>query len=247
MFEDMLIDERIRTKRGKTTILSFTLQALLVSVLVLLPLVFTEALPTRMLETTLVAPPPPPPPPPPAAAASAAPRKVEDTQVKSELEVPVRIPQKVAMLRESMPNAEAGSAPPSTGAVVGGVSGGVEGGTIGGVMGGVLNSVGSAIPKLAAPNRVKVSSGVTQGLLMHQVKPEYPPVARNSRVEGTVVLAAVVGKDGKVKDVRVISGQPMLAQAAERAVRQWKYKPYMLNGQPVEIDTTINVNFKLGA
>ena len=246
MFEDMLIDEKIKTKRGKTTILSFALQVLLVSVLVLLPLMFTEALPTHMLETTLVAPPPPPPPPP-AAAPSATPRQVEQTQVKSELEVPVRIPQKVAMVRESMPNAEAGAAPPSTGGVVGGVAGGVEGGTIGGVVGGVLNSVGTAVPKLAAPNRIKVSSGVTQGLLTHQVKPEYPTTARNARIEGTVVLAAVVGKDGKVKEVHVVSGQPMLAQAAERAVRQWQYKPYMLNGQPVEIDTTIKVNFKLGA
>jgi periplasmic protein TonB len=247
MFEDMLIDEKIKTKRGKTTILSFTLQLLLVSVLVLLPLMFTEALPTRMLETTLVAPPPPPPPPPPAAAPSAAPRQVEQTQVKSELEVPVKIPQKVAMVREPMPNADASSAPPATGGVVGGVAGGVQGGTIGGVMGGVLNSVGSSVPKLAAPNRVKVSSGVTQGLLMRQVKPEYPTQARSSHIEGTVVLEAVVGKDGKVKQVRVVSGQPMLAQAAEKAVRQWQYKPYMLNGQPVEIDTTINVNFKLGA
>jgi periplasmic protein TonB len=245
MFENMLIDERIRTKRGKTTILSFALQMLLVSVLVLLPLMFTEALPTRMLETTLVAPPPPPPPPP-AAAPSAASRQVQQTQVKSELEVPVKIPQKVAMVRESMPNSEAGAAPPSTSGVVGGVAGGVEGGTIGGVMGGVLNSVGNAVPKLA-PNRIKVSSGVTQGLITKQVKPEYPPVARRSRIEGTVVLAAVVGKDGKVKDVRVMSGPPMLAQAAERAVRQWQYKPYLLNGQPVEIDTTINVNFKLDA
>jgi protein TonB len=161
--------------------------------------------------------------------------------------VPVKIPQKVAMVRESMPNAEAAAAAPSTGGVVGGVAGGVEGGTIGGVMGGVLNSVGTAVPKLEAPKRVKVSSGVTQGLLVHQVKPEYPASAKSAHMVGTVMLAAVVGKDGKVKEVRVISGQPILAQAAERAVRQWQYKPYQLNGQPVEIDTTINVVFKMGA
>ena len=245
MFEEMLIDEKIKTKRGKTTILSFALQALLIGVLVLLPLMFTEALPTRMLVTTLVAPPPPPPPPPPAGA-SATPRHVEPTPVKSEMEVPVRIPQKVAMVREAMPNAQAAATPPSSGGVVGGVAGGVEGGTVGGVMGGVLNSVGTAVPKLAAPKRVKVSSGVTQGLLRRQVKPEYPPTAKTSHIEGTVVLQAVVGKDGKVKEVHVVSGQPILAQAAEHAVRQWVYKPYLLNGQAVEIDTTINVNFRLG-
>jgi protein TonB len=246
MFEDMLIDERIRTKRKATTVISFLLQALIVAVLVLLPLVLTQALPVREIQTALVAPPPPPPPPPPpAASAAATPRHVEPaTPIKNELEVPVRIPQKVAMLHESAPAANAAAAP-AVGGVVGGVPGGVEGGTIGGVVGGVLNSVGTAMPKLE-PKRVRVSSGVTQGLLEHQVKPEYPAMAKQAHIQGAVVLAAVIGKDGKVKEVRVVSGQPLLAQAAERAVREWKYKPYMLNGTPVEIDTTINVNFKLG-
>ncbi len=247
MFENMLIDEKIKTKRGRATVLSFVLQVLLVSVLVILPLMFTQALPTRMLETALVAPPPPPPPPPPAAAASSTPRHAEPTQVKSELEVPVRIPQKVAMVHEQMPQSDQMASAAPAGGVVGGVPGGVEGGTIGGVMGGVLNSVGNSIPKLAAPKRVKVSSGVTQGLLMKQVKPEYPPLAKSARIQGSVVLHAVIGKDGKVQGVQVISGHPMLASAAVNAVKQWKYKPYVLNGQPVEIDTNITVNFKLGA
>ncbi len=246
MFENMLIEERIKTKRGRATVVSFLLQVAIIAILVLIPLMVTQALPTRMLTTALVAPPPPPPPPPPAAA-SAAPRHVAPQTtpvIKNELEVPVKIPQKVAMVRETMPNTAEAPAP-STSGVVGGVPGGVEGGTVGGVVGGVLNGVGNAVPKLAAPKRVKVSSGVTAGLLVHKVTPQYPPLAKEAHIQGTVVLHAVIGKDGAVKDLQVVSGHPMLTSAAVNAVKQWKYKPYFLNGQPVEIDTTIQVNFKL--
>ena len=138
MFENMLIEEKIKTKRGRTTVLSFVLQVLSgFRARAFCRCMFTEALPARMLETALVAPPPPPPPPPPAAAASSTPRHVEPTQVKSELEVPVKIPQKVAMVHEQMPQSDqmASAAPAFTGGVVGGVPGGVEGGTIGGVDG----------------------------------------------------------------------------------------------------------------
>jgi protein TonB len=244
MFENMLIEEKIKTRRGRTTVLSFLLQVFLVGVIVIIPLLFTQALPTRMLETALVAPPPPPPPPPPAGASTPT-RHVEQTQVKSELEVPVKIPQKVAMVHENLPQSDQiADAAPSTG-VVGGVPGGVPGGTVGGIVGGVLGGVGAAVPKLAAPNRVKVSSGVTAGLLIHQVKPQYPSLARSAHVQGDVVLHAIIGKDGHVKGVQVMSGHPMLSAAAVDAVKQWQYKPYVLNGQPVEIDTNITVKFTL--
>jgi protein TonB len=244
MFENMLIEEKIKTKRGRATVMSFLLQAVGITVIVIIPLLFTQALPMHMLQTTLVAPPPPPPPPPPAGA-QATPRHTQpQTQVKSELEVPVKIPQKVAMVREELPQSDAMQSAPSTG-VVGGVPGGVQGGTIGGVVGGVLNSVGTNMPKLEQPKRVKVSSGVTQGLLQHKVTPTYPQLAKSARVQGSVVLQAVIGKDGTVQNLRVVSGHPMLSQAAIEAVKQWKYKPYMLNGQPTEIDTTIQVNFTL--
>ncbi len=246
MFENMLIEEKIKTRRGRATVLSFVLQAIAVAIVVLIPLMFTQALPVHMLETTLVAPPPPPPPPPPAAA-SAAPRHVapQTTQVKNELEVPIKIPQKVAMVREQLPQSDQTEAAPSVGGVVGGVPGGVQGGTIGGVVGGVLNSVGTSMPKLAAPKRVTVSSGVTAGLLTHKVTPDYPSAAKAAHIQGTVVLRAIIGKDGKVQNLQVVSGHPMLAQAALEAVKQWRYKPYMLNGQPTEIDTNIKVDFKL--
>lgn len=242
MFEDSLIDARIKTRRGATTAVSFVLQAILVGIVVLIPLLFTEALPAKQLVTTLVAPPPPPPPPPPAAHASAV-REVEKAPVKSEITMPVRIPQKIAMIKEA-PAASAAAPPSTVAGVVGGVPGGVPGGTVGGVVGGVLNSIGSALP---APKRVKVSSGVTEGLLIRKVMPEYPAQAKAARMQGTVVLAAVIGKDGAVKDLHVVSGPPLLAQSAMTAVKQWRYKPYFLNGQATEVDTTINVNFKLGA
>jgi len=105
MFEEMLIDERIKTQRGKTTVLSFVLQMCLVTFIVIIPLLFTQALPTKMLTTALVAPPPPPPPPPPAGAPTSA-RRVEQSQVRSEMEVPVKIPQRVATIKDLPPSGQ---------------------------------------------------------------------------------------------------------------------------------------------
>src|SRR5271165_131340 len=95
------------------------------------------------------------------------------------------------------------------------------------------------------PEQVQVPSGVSQGLLISKVQPTYPPLARQARVQGTVVLQALIGKDGSVQNLTVISGHPMLIQAAMDAVKQWRYRPYLLNGEPVLVETTINVNFEL--
>jgi protein TonB len=212
MFEDSLIESggRRKGKRGATTILSFVLQICLLGVLVLIPLIYTEALPKQQLMTFLVAPPPPPPPPPPAAA-------------------PVRVVQ------------------PVSGGVVGGVPGGVPGGSMGGVIGGIIGATAStgAVPKAVTPQRVRVSQGVSQGLLIHEVRPAYPPLARQARIQGAVVLQAVIGKDGAIQNLHVVSGHPMLTTSAIDAVKQWRYKPYFLNGEPVEVDTQITVNFTL--
>jgi protein TonB len=157
-----------------------------------------------------------------------------------QLRTPTAIPKKVAMIKEDEP-------PPSTGVagVVGGVPGGVPGGAMGGVLGGIISNAPAVVPKAATPQRVRVSQGVSQGLLVHQVKPAYPPLARQARIQGTVVLQAVISKDGSIANLHLISGHPMLAPAAIDAVKQWKYKPYFLNGEPVEVETTINVNFTL--
>jgi TonB family protein len=95
------------------------------------------------------------------------------------------------------------------------------------------------------PNRVRVSSGVSRGLLIRQVAPVYPDEARRARIQGTVILAAVISKEGRIADLRLISGPKELAQAAIGAVQQWKYQPYMLLGNPVEVETQIQVNFTL--
>ena len=92
---------------------------------------------------------------------------------------------------------------------------------------------------------MRVSQGVSQGLLIHKVQPAYPPLARQARIQGTVVLQALIGKDGAIQNLHVVSGHPMLTGAALDAVKQWRYKPYFLNGEPVEVETTINVNFTL--
>src|SRR5499427_1514449 len=244
MFEDSLIESggKLKSKRGMTTTISFLIQVALVGILVLIPLLFTEALPKQQLMTFLVAPPPPPPPPPPPAAAPV--RVVKQVQtdiVNGQLRTPTKIPQKVQMIKEE-------EAPPpvmANGGVVGGVPGGVPGGQMGGVIGGIISSAPVAVPKVATPQRVRVSQGVSQGLLIRKVQPAYPPLARQARIQGQVVLQAQISKQGTIENLHLISGHPMLAPAAIDAVKQWKYKPYLLNGEPVEVETTINVNFTL--
>jgi protein TonB len=244
MFEDSLIESggRLRSKRGATTVVSFIMQAILVGVLILIPLIYTEALPKQQLMTFLVAPPPPPPPPPPPAATPIkVVQKVVSELNNGQLRTPTKIPEKVQMIKEE-------EAPPPTssiGGVVGGVPGGVPGGQMGGVIGGIISSTPVAVPKVATPQRVRVSQGVSQGLLIHQVKPNYPPLARQARIQGSVVLQAVIAKDGSIQGLRLVSGHPMLAPAAIEAVKQWRYKPYFLNGEPVEVETQITVNFTL--
>ncbi|HKN35845.1 MAG TPA: TonB family protein [Terriglobales bacterium] len=244
MFEDSLIESggRLRTKRGMTTAVSFVLQVALVGILVLVPLLFTEALPKQQLMTFLVAPPPPPPPPPPPAATPVRTVKIVQSDIMNgQLRTPTKIPEKVQMIKEE-------DAPPpmaSMGGVVGGVPGGVPGGQMGGVIGGIISSTPVAVPKVAAPQRVRVSQGVSQGLLIKKIQPPYPPLARQARIQGQVVLQAEISKDGSIQNLRLISGHPMLAPSAIEAVKQWRYKPYYLNGEPVEVETQITVIFSL--
>jgi protein TonB len=84
-----------------------------------------------------------------------------------------------------------------------------------------------------------------EGNLIHRVQPEYPQLARQARIQGTVVLRAIISRDGKIENLQVLSGHPLLAPAAIEAVRQWRYRPYLLNDQPVEVETRVTVNFTL--
>ena len=102
-------------------------------------------------------------------------------------------------------------------------------------------------PILATPAmaKTKQSEGVMEGLLIHKVTPTYPPIAKQARVQGTVMLAATISREGNIENLTVTSGHPMLVRAALDAVRQWRYRPFMLNHEPVEVDTTVTVTFTL--
>src|SRR5208282_3664003 len=131
-----------------------------------------------------------------------------------------------------------------------GTTGGVIGGVPGGAFSEILNSAPGApvLAKSPVPTpvkRMRIASRVAEANLIHDVAPQYPPEAGRARIEGAVVLMAVIGKDGSVEDVRVESGLPILAQAAIDAVKQWRYRPYLLNGEPIEIDSRITINFTL--
>jgi len=242
MFEDSLIESggRLKTKRGWTSLVSFALEFMIIGVMVLIPLIFTEALPKGTTMFLLVAPPPPPPPPPPAAAVVKIVKVIQTDIVNGELRTPTKIPKKIEMIKEE-------EAPPQMAAtgVVGGVPGGVPGGSMGGVIGSVLSATPTVVPHIQTPQRVRVSSGVVSGLLLRKVQPNYPPLARQARIQGVVVLQAQISKEGAIENLQLISGHPMLAPAAIEAVKQWKYKPYLLNGEPVEVETQVQVNFTL--
>ena len=245
LFQDVLLESSggQRKRRTWATLLSFLIEAVLLSVLVLIPLWFTDVLPRQQLLTFLEAPPPPPPPP--AAQAPTAVRVVKVTSdiANGQLRTPSRIPAKVQVIKED-------DAPPPAvlSGVVGGVPGGIPGGQLGGVIGGIIGSVSTvAAPTLnkPAPQRVRVSQGVSRGLLIYRLEPTYPPLARAAHIQGVVLLAAIIDKDGSIQNLQVVSGHPMLAPAAIEAVKQWRYKPFLLNGQPLEVETTVNVNFQL--
>jgi protein TonB len=102
------------------------------------------------------------------------------------------------------------------------------------------------VVKAAAPKKIAVSAGVIAGNKLGGSTPQYPAIAKAARIQGTVVLQATISKTGTIENLRVLSGPPMLQQAALEAVKSWRYKPYLLNGDPVEVETQVNVIFTLG-
>lgn len=245
MFEDLVECSPIPKKTNKrwTVIVSMVLQVAFVFVLILIPLIYTEALPRTMMATLLVAPPPPPPPPPPPAPAAVV--KVKPTVhliQAGKLIQPKAIPKEVKIIKEE-------AEPPDTGfSAVGGVPGGIPGGSAGGVIGGVIGGMAGSNtppPPRPTPQRIRQGGQVQAAMLINKVQPVYPPLARQTRVFGTVKLHAIIAKDGTVQQLEVLSGHPLLVQSALDAVRQWRYRPTLLNGEPVEVDTTIDVIFSL--
>jgi protein TonB len=241
MFDEMVVSSPNPKKTNKpwTVVLSMIFQTAFLAVLILIPLIYTEALPKTMMATLLVAPPPPPPPPPPPIAQVVHVKPQVHLMDAGKLVTPKVIPKDIKIIKEDAPDM-------SSMGMQGGVVGGVAGGQMGGVIGGVIGGVGGAPPPpKPTQTRIRQGGNVTAAKLMNKVQPQYPPLARQTRISGTVRLHAIIGKNGAVEQLEVMSGHPLLVQAALDAVRQWKYQATTLNGEPVEVDTTIDVIFSL--
>ncbi len=243
MFEQSLMDTALaKTRTPWTMALSFGLQMLMIGVAILIPLLNYYELPATELMGFLVAPPPPPPPAPPPVVV----RKIVPEQFNP-MATPVAIPDRVAIIQDEAPPAA------SIAGVIGGVSGGAIGGGLGGVIGGIISSTPIVAPppppvKKAPPpppKRIRVGGAVQKANLIRQVRPVYPPLARQARIQGTVKLTAIIAKNGSIEKLEVLSGHPLLIPSALQAVKQWRYKPTLLNGQPVEVVTQVDVNFTL--
>jgi protein TonB len=237
MFEDSLMESNNRIKRkSKWSFVAFLLNFGALVTLVIWPLLHPEALPTQTIATLMVAPSPPPSPPP-AAPAPTVQNKSE--MLSAQLQAPSRIPTAIKQVNEA--------AIPSSLVGVQGID--VPGNDIPGGVSTIIGAPGigqATVVKQKAPISLDVSSGVMAGNLLEKTMPHYPSIAVSARIQGAVVLQATISKDGSIKNLRVISGPPMLQQSAMDAVRSWRYKPYLLNGEPVEVETTINVVFNLG-
>lgn len=230
-----------RPHRGWSTLASFALQTGFATALLLLPLLYTEALPRLHFTDSAILMQPPAP-------ATATPR-ARSTSASSNLNgrhlmMPSQIPRMIVTLHdaEELQAPEIGegfSIPGGTGPT--------------GAQNPVLYALGNGIgyvppPPKPAPRapRFRISH-MTEGDLVHRVQPVYPPLARQARIQGSVVLRAVIDREGKVTNLQLISGHPLLVQAAIEAVRQWRYRPYILNEQPVEVETQITVRFTLAS
>jgi protein TonB len=241
MFADSVLDSRWadRSRRGWTTLASFTAQAVAAGVLFLLPLFYTQVLPQFQLVSRLVAPSPPPAPPAPEAARNARANR-SNLSPDGRVMAPLSVPREIASVDEP-------SAPPAVDVSGLGVIGST--GTSPG-RNGVLDSIGSGFNTIVPPPSTPSVhpprvSRVMEGNLIYRVQPQYPPLARQARIQGMVVLRAMISREGKIENLQVITGHPMLVKSAMDAVLQWRYRPYYLNNEPVEVETQVTVNFTL--
>lgn len=228
-----------RTQRSWTTFTSFGLQVLLLGVLLTIPLWRTVGLPEgRVLPTPLSWGAPPP-------LRTVVHERMtilnQSNLADNVVIAPSSIPRHVRIIDEVQP-------PPQ---ISYNNESGVEGATGPGSRDGVWNFMNEAINRVTPPSLPIASkptfrtSQMLQGSLVHRVEPVYPPLARTTRIQGSVVLAAVISRAGTIEHLQVLSGHPMLVKAALEAVSQWRYRPYVLNGDVIEVETQITVNFKL--
>jgi protein TonB len=251
MFEQSILKSAPRTRRVGAAMAAFAIQMVAVGAAFLFPLVVHERMPVVRL-----APPLPPPP------------RMTRPQVDPEDYVQVvdvvRVTRHIGFVAPTRPPDHVGTTPdpplPPDSGPAGGVVGGLDlpGGGDGGVIGGVVQAMGRVKPpdpppvkiqvagaKEKPPERVKIGGVVMAGKLIYRVTPVYPPLAKQAHVSGTVHLQAIIGRDGRIQGLQVLSGHVLLVQAAVDAVVQWIYQPTTLNGDVVEVLTTIEVNFTL--
>jgi protein TonB len=162
-------------------------------------------------------------------------QRAQAEAMNHQLNAPSRIPNDLKMLAGR-------EAPPATGFASSGLDG--MGGM--GSPGNVFSGQNGPKVKIAAPTKMSISAGVAGGLLIQKTSPVYPQIAREARVSGTVVIQATISKSGTIENLRAVSGPTMLRQSALDAVKTWRYRPYMLDGEPVDVETTVSVNFTLG-
>jgi periplasmic protein TonB len=228
-----------RTHRGWTTAASFAAQAMGIGLLLLLPIIYTQHLPDlKLLEGTLSVPVPPPghaPIHPVSQAHRGALSNFRDGVLMGITLIPRSIPE---INDEGLPPVD-----PDTMGVVGASGTSAPNGVLHSILSDASRFI--APPKPVPASRPPRVSRMMQGNLVHRVEPIYPPLARTARIQGAVQLQAIISKQGTIESLRLVSGHPMLAQAAVAAVQQWRYRPYELNGEPVEVETQITVNFVL--
>jgi len=236
MFEDSTFEStgRIRTRSRGWMVATFLFNGSILLTLILIPLIYPEALPRQMMGILLEAPPPPPQLPP---VVKEVPTR--ETRDYSEIEdghifAPPRIPTTIRMLSKMEP-------PP--GNVIPGLEPGQNGTEVPGALFG--SGAHSAVVRQEPKGPIRLPSTIVAGLIVQKTIPVYPLIAKAARIEGTVILQATISATGTIENLRVVSGHPMLQQAAMDAVRNWRYRPYLLNGQPVEVETTVNVIFTL--
>ena len=229
---------RPTTKRKRWSVaISAILQSACLLILLIVPLIYTEALPKTIFKTTWVGAPEPDR----RTVAQAPTKRVSARAVPAlifgVMTAPARIPPRVDMSEEPPSLNESG---------VG--QGQIGDSTVVDSPGVAPNSAEAVIPPVEAsvPQRVPVTSTIEAAKLISRVQPVYPPFAIQARIQGNIVLHAIIGRDGQVSELEVLSGHPLLVNAAVEAVRQWRYRPTLLNGQAVEVETTITVSFVLG-
>ncbi|MBL8214567.1 MAG: energy transducer TonB [Bryobacterales bacterium] len=254
MFEQSMVAVPRRSGRATTFAVSTTLQVAVVGTLLLAPLIFIERPSLIQLDYRLLAPPRPAPPP--SVKLVEVPKALYKSLMDSaKLVMPSRIPDQVAKIIDDLPT---GPEPAIyTGAGVVGAIGdpGAGGGALGlfqnsrvapppvEVAKPVERSVAAAPPAPAKP--VRVGGAVQEAKIIRRILPVYPPLAKAARISGTVKLIGILSRDGRIQELKVIEGHPLLVAAAVEAVRQWVYQPTLLNEQPVEVIAPIDVHFRL--